>query len=477
MAIKVKREFAWKFRMFPSPEQEAELIKRLLLSKDVWNMFLEQRNSVSEDHRSIPDIYHEWERDKKAGRKRNHRQIKHDANGKAIIHPSWVGRLPTKKTQLLEVKSLRDVYPELGAITYDIPKYEVAHLDHAFQRFFDPKIDSGYPNHKKVADSCTIRNGSVLASNPDGSRRVAASKKFGGKNYHALIYLGKDVGNVPFAEPREIKGSWGDVTISRRANGEWYFSVTTNHVKNKVSYAKKGSEFGMDAGVAGYRSGDDVNLLVFSDGRSFPPPVKTLIKSSPHYQVLTSLIKNVKDIRELSKRKDYEQKKLSKKVYGSIKYMSLKAKIANIYARRANLLDNLIKQTTALLVYTKEWGAMTIFMEDLKGIVKKGAGKKKVNDAMTALAIGRLLETIKKELERTGGTCARVDPAYSSRECSRCGHEEKANRKGRDKFKCKACGYEAIPKFEGTPPADYNAAINIHNRGRVSLNQLPAKAA
>lgn len=46
----------------------------------------------------------------------------------------------------------------------------------------------------------------------------------------------------------------------------------------------------------------------------------------------------------------------------------------------------------------------------------------------------------------------KVNPAYTSRKCSRCGHIEKANRQG-DKFKCKKCGLEEH--------ADVNAAKNI----------------
>ncbi len=46
-----------------------------------------------------------------------------------------------------------------------------------------------------------------------------------------------------------------------------------------------------------------------------------------------------------------------------------------------------------------------------------------------------------------------VDPAYTSRTCSQCGHCAKANRKSQTVFCCRACGY--------TDNADRNAAINI----------------
>jgi predicted transposase len=56
-----------------------------------------------------------------------------------------------------------------------------------------------------------------------------------------------------------------------------------------------------------------------------------------------------------------------------------------------------------------------------------------------------------------------VDPAYTSRTCSRpeCGHCEKANRKSRSEFVCQKCGHAMN--------ADINAAINI---SRAAVMQL-----
>jgi transposase len=52
-----------------------------------------------------------------------------------------------------------------------------------------------------------------------------------------------------------------------------------------------------------------------------------------------------------------------------------------------------------------------------------------------------------------GVPVAFVDPAYTSRTCSVCGHREKSNRKSQAEFQCKACGHEQH--------ADVNAALNI----------------
>jgi len=46
-----------------------------------------------------------------------------------------------------------------------------------------------------------------------------------------------------------------------------------------------------------------------------------------------------------------------------------------------------------------------------------------------------------------------IDPAYTSQQCSVCGHCEQANRKSQASFVCKSCGFACN--------ADINAARNI----------------
>jgi len=58
-----------------------------------------------------------------------------------------------------------------------------------------------------------------------------------------------------------------------------------------------------------------------------------------------------------------------------------------------------------------------------------------------------------------------VNPAYTSRTCSLCGHCEKANRQSQASFKCKQCGF--------CLHADYNAAINI-SRASVKVPMVAA---
>ena len=51
----------------------------------------------------------------------------------------------------------------------------------------------------------------------------------------------------------------------------------------------------------------------------------------------------------------------------------------------------------------------------------------------------------------------KVNPAYTSQECSICGNTDKKNRPKQNKFKCTACGFKINP--------DIQAAQTILKRG------------
>ena len=52
-----------------------------------------------------------------------------------------------------------------------------------------------------------------------------------------------------------------------------------------------------------------------------------------------------------------------------------------------------------------------------------------------------------------GGELVKVDPQYTSQQCSQCGHTSSENRKVQEKFSCVECGH--------SENADINAAKNI----------------
>jgi len=63
-----------------------------------------------------------------------------------------------------------------------------------------------------------------------------------------------------------------------------------------------------------------------------------------------------------------------------------------------------------------------------------------------------IFDKIQSTCEERGVRVERVDPAYTSQRCSKCGWTRKRNRRGKE-FRCGACGYAC--------DADLNASVNI----------------
>jgi IS605 OrfB family transposase len=96
-------------------------------------------------------------------------------------------------------------------------------------------------------------------------------------------------------------------------------------------------------------------------------------------------------------------------------------------------------------------GVGIIRMEDLTDIRNRAKSKKEAGRNLHSWSFYQLKEFIKYKAEMVGIRFESVKPDYTSQTC-KCGHRERANRKG-IQFKCKKCGY--------TCHADLNGAINI----------------
>jgi transposase len=94
-------------------------------------------------------------------------------------------------------------------------------------------------------------------------------------------------------------------------------------------------------------------------------------------------------------------------------------------------------------------------LEQPRRRVRQKAG---LNRAILANSWGRLVTRLE---HKAPGRLIAVPAAYSSVECSACGHRAAESRESQARFYCRACGF--------TEHADVNAAINIDNRGRTTL--------
>ena len=105
-------------------------------------------------------------------------------------------------------------------------------------------------------------------------------------------------------------------------------------------------------------------------------------------------------------------------------------------------------------------GIKTIIVEDLKNVKKgtKGKIRKTFINKLQRWSYRDVLDKLSCVTDELGITLQKVNPAYTSQKCSKCGVICKTNRKG-EFYKC-ACGLKM--------DADINAAINILHSGAYS---------
>ena len=98
------------------------------------------------------------------------------------------------------------------------------------------------------------------------------------------------------------------------------------------------------------------------------------------------------------------------------------------------------------------------------------AAKAALNRVVLDAGFGLLEQMIVAKAEEAGRRIVRVDPRFSSQECSRCGTIASESRRKR-RFRCVACGF--------TCHADVNAALVIRRRGQSALMSelIPAEDA
>ena len=136
-----------------------------------------------------------------------------------------------------------------------------------------------------------------------------------------------------------------------------------------------------------------------------------------------------------------------------------KRKNSKAYKRALKERDNKINQIVN--TFLKERGDMkTLIVENLKNVKHKikGKRKKEFNNKLQRWSYPKLLTALERHSEAEGFELKKVNPAYTSQQCSRCGVIKKENRKG-ESYSC-SCGLEM--------DADLNASINILRRGVYS---------
>lgn len=150
------------------------------------------------------------------------------------------------------------------------------------------------------------------------------------------------------------------------------------------------------------------------------------------------------------KRAELQSKKDTKNTRG------IRRVLKRLSRKESSLTKNeMHKQSKNLVKYCKSKNISKAIFEDLSGIKKS-----KRNHGFSFHMLSKLAEY---KLNQEGIDFCKVDPSYTSQQCSKCGHTEKKNR-NKSNFKCLKCGYSLN--------ADLNAAKNIKMK-YIVLGQVP----
>jgi putative transposase len=132
----------------------------------------------------------------------------------------------------------------------------------------------------------------------------------------------------------------------------------------------------------------------------------------------------------------------------------------------------LIERNELINFYVKEFIELEqpdeVIVESLKNVKHKSSGKvyNKTMNKLQRWSYDRTFIKLEQLSESKGFTIKKVDPAYTSQTCSKCGSVHKESRKG-ELYECVNCGMII--------DADYNAALNILQRGVYGLSSTKAK--
>lgn len=290
-------------------------------------------------------------------------------------------------------------------------------LDRALKDGF--KRDKGFPRFKKKNHNKSFRY-------PQGVRI---------DDDH--VYLPK-IGWCKFQKSMEIEGIVKNTTVSFYC-GYWYVSFQTEFDHEVPNH--KGGEIGVDMGI--------VSFATYSDQETAQSP-----RPFKKYE------------RKLAK----EQQSLSRKMKGSNRWTNQKYKVQRIHKKIADIRRDFLHKTSTSLCKNHA----LIVLEDLKtSNMSRSAKGDKENPGSNVRAKSGLNKSIldqgwfefKRQLEYkaawSGGTLVLVPPRNTSRECRKCHHIAKENRKSQAIFECVQCGHQEN--------ADVNASHNILAAGRAVI--------
>lgn len=241
------------------------------------------------------------------------------------------------------------------------------------------------------------------------------------------------IGSVKYFFSQEMKGELRRATIIKE-NNNYYICILTKQEVSDLPYVSYDSqvEIGLDMGISYF--------CVTSQGQYF---------DNPRY-----LQNSLKQLR-------IENRSLARKKLSSNNWYKQKLVVGKLHTKVKNQRNDFLNKVSTQLI--KENGLIAIENLNVKGMIKS-----RLSQSISDVAWGKFFEQLEYKAEWYDRKVIRINPAYTSRECSKCGYTSKENRKTQSKFECVSCGFESN--------ADFNASKNILGRALSSVSKREALA-
>lgn len=312
------------------------------------------------------------------------RKESYKTTGKGVTYSAQQDALP----------DLKKADPALRLIHSQVLQNCLQRVDKAYQKFFDDikrkkageKVRIGYPRMKKLEKYSSFTFPQVWVSSKDGRITEAVKLRCDADSRFARLIL-PGIGALKIRLHRNVP--WKDaktVTIKRTSSGAWYASIAVEQpLEPKLT--SKGKQTGIDLGLIHEVATSDENY------RDYP---KYLKKSEA----------------KLKK----TQRALSKKQKGSANKEKARLKLAQAHDHVANQRKDFLHKLSLWLVLNYAFIAFENL--NITGMVKNHHLAKAILDA----GWGNLVRyTSYKSVMLRGNSVVRVNPAYTTQDCSVCG--------------------------------------------------------
>ena len=307
---------------------------------------------------------------------------------------------------------LKEERPSLLCVHSQVLQNVNDRIDKAFQGFFR-RIKAGekpgYPRFRgehRYNSFCYTQSGFSLA---DGNLRLSK------------------IGVIRIKQHRPISGVVKTCTLRKNASGEW--DVSFSCVVDTFPLPENDKSVGIDVGIESFAT--------LTEGPSIPNP---------------------KFFRQAEKHLGKAQRKLSGLAKGTQERRKAGKACAKIHQKIANQRKDFCHKESRKII--DQYQYICIEDLDIKNMIEGSYFAKSITDASWS----QFRQYLTYKAEDAGRKIGLVNPAYTSQNCSKCGHRE-AKKLSQRMHICSVCGY--------TAHRDLNAAQNILALGIDSLGEIP----